>query len=169
MFEADQPIRGRIALATSGIDFARETIPREERAGSEGHGVGDRRPAPRTRRRDRLHPCGIPPRWKRVGGARSRAPDRAWNPPDSSSVRKHFHAVCARAKVESRRIHDWRATVASWLADLNVHDDTARQVLRHSESNTTIDYYTKTMGYYTKSSSETRRAAIQALDQLFNG
>ena len=59
--------------------------------------------------------------------------------------------------------------MASWLADLNVHDDTARQVLRHSESNTTIDYYTKTMGYYTKSSSETRRAAIQALDQSFNG
>lgn len=96
-------------------------------------------------------------------------PTERGTPPDSSSVRKHFHAVCARAKVEPRRIHDWRATVASWLADLNVHDDTARQVLRHSESNTTIDYYTKTMGYYTKSSSETRRAAIQALDQLFNG
>jgi hypothetical protein len=37
-----------------------------------------------------------------------------------------------------------------------------KQVMRHSQSSTTMEYYTK-------SSSEPRRAAIAALDELFNG
>jgi hypothetical protein len=48
------------------------------------------------------------------------------------------------------------------LADLNVHPDTAKQVLRHSKSSTTMEYYTR-------SSSDARKAAITALDELFNG
>jgi integrase len=89
-------------------------------------------------------------------------PTERGGPLDSSGVRRHFHRVCAKAGVRPRRIHDWRVTAASWLADLNVHADTAKQVLRHSQSSTTMEYYTR-------SSSESRRAAIQALDQLFNG
>jgi hypothetical protein len=53
-------------------------------------------------------------------------------------------------------------TAASFLADLNIHRDTAKQVLRHSQSSTTLECYTKT-------SSDRRKAAIEALDQLFNG
>lgn len=83
-------------------------------------------------------------------------------PLDASNVRKHFHKVCAEARVPPRRIHDWRVTVASWLADLNVHPDTAMRVTRHGQSNTLMEYYTK-------SGSEPRRAAIAALDELFNG
>lgn len=82
-------------------------------------------------------------------------------PLDSSGVRRHCHRVCAKAGVRPRRIHDWRVTTASWLADLNVHADTAKQILRHSQSSTTMEYYTR-------SSSATLRAAIEALDQLFN-
>jgi hypothetical protein len=48
------------------------------------------------------------------------------------------------------------------LADLNVHPDTAKQVTRHSQSSTLMEFYTK-------SSSESRRAALEALDELFNG
>jgi integrase len=80
---------------------------------------------------------------------------------DSSNVRRHFRKVCQEAGVRPRRIHDWRVTAASFLADLNVHPDTAKQVLRHSESSTTIEYYTR-------SSSAARKAALVALDELFN-
>lgn len=66
------------------------------------------------------------------------------------------------SEVRPRRIDDWRVTAASWLADLNVHPDTARRVTRHGQSSAL-------MGYYTKTSSEPRRAAIEALDALFNG
>ena len=83
-------------------------------------------------------------------------------PLDASNVRKYFREVCDTAGVRPRRIHDWRVTAASWLADLNIHPDTARRVTRHSQSSTIMEYYTK-------SSSEPRRVAIEALDQLFNG
>ena len=83
-------------------------------------------------------------------------------PLDASNVRKYFREVCDTAGVRPRRIHDWRVTAASWWADLNVHPDTAKRVTRHSQSSTFMEYYTK-------SSSESRRAAIEALDQLFDG
>ena len=83
-------------------------------------------------------------------------------PLDASNIRRHFHKVCERARVRPRRIHDWRVTAASWLADLNIHPDTAMHVTRHSQSSTLMEFYTK-------SSSESRRAALVALDGLFNG
>ncbi len=89
-------------------------------------------------------------------------PSPVGTPLDASNVRRHFRDVCAKAKVRPRRIHDWRVTAASWLADLNIHPDTARRVTRHSQSSTIMEYYTK-------SSSEPRRLAIEALDELFNG
>lgn len=60
------------------------------------------------------------------------------------------------------RVHDWRVTAGSWLGDLNVHLDTAKQVLRHAQQSTTMKHYTHT-------SSERRREAIVALDKLVNG
>src|SRR5207237_7201831 len=54
-------------------------------------------------------------------------------PLDSSNLRRHFHAICDKAGVPRRRVHDWRVTAASFLADLNVHPDTMKQVMRHSE------------------------------------
>ena len=89
-------------------------------------------------------------------------PNEPGGPLDSSNVRRHFHKVCDKVGVRRRRVHDWRVTAASFLADLNIHPDTAKQVLRHSQSSTTLEFYTKT-------SSERRRAAIEALDHLFNG
>ena len=83
-------------------------------------------------------------------------------PLDASNIRRYFHKACEEAKVRPRRIHDWRVTAASWLADLNEHPDTAKQVTRHSQSSTLMEFYTK-------SSSESRRAALEALDGLFNG
>jgi integrase len=77
-------------------------------------------------------------------------------------VKRYFDSVCRRAGVRPRRIHDWRVTAGSWLGDLNVHPDTARQVLRHANQSTTMKHYTQT-------SSERRREAIEALDKLFNG
>jgi integrase len=53
-------------------------------------------------------------------------------------------------------------TAGSWLGDLNVHPDTARQVLRHANQSTTMRHYTQT-------SSKRRREAIEGLDKLFNG
>ena len=104
-----------------------------------------------------------------MGGAGSRAPDRAWNPARLQQCSKALPRGLRSGQSRTSPHPRLACNVASWLADLNVHADTSRQVLRHSESNTTMDYYTKTMEYYTKSSSETRRAAIQALDQSFNG
>ena len=83
-------------------------------------------------------------------------------PLDPSNVRRHFHDICDEAKVPRRRIHDWRVTAASWLADLNIHPDTAKQVTRHAQSSTLMEFYTQ-------SSSEARKKAIEALDGLFNG
>ena len=83
-------------------------------------------------------------------------------PLDASNIRRHFHKACEQATLRPRRIHDWLVTAASWLADLNVHPDTAKQVTRHSQSSTLMEYYTS-------SSSESRRAALEALDDLFNG
>jgi hypothetical protein len=77
-------------------------------------------------------------------------PSPVGTPLDASNVRKYFQEVCANAGVRPRRVHDWRVTAASWLADLNVHPDTARRVTRHSQNSTILDYYTK-------SSSEPRR------------
>lgn len=89
-------------------------------------------------------------------------PSPRGGPLDSSNVRRYFHKVCREANVRPRRIHDWRVTAASWLADLNVHPDTAKQITRHSQSSTLMEYYTK-------SSSARRKAALEALDALFNG
>jgi integrase len=89
-------------------------------------------------------------------------PNELGGPLDASNIRRHFHHVCDKVGVRRRRVHDWRVTAASFLADLNIHPDTAKQVLRHSETSTTLEYYTK-------SSSEKRKAAIEALDGLFNG
>jgi Phage integrase family. len=89
-------------------------------------------------------------------------PTARGTPLDASNVRRHFHDICDEAKVRRRRIHDWRVTAASWLADLGIHPDTAKQVTRHAQSSTLMDYYTQ-------SSSDSRRRAIEALDQLFNG
>jgi integrase len=77
-------------------------------------------------------------------------------------VKKHFDAICDRAGVRARRIHDWRVTAGSWLGDLNIHPETAKQVLRHTNQSTAWKHYTNT-------SSERRREAIEALDKLFNG
>jgi hypothetical protein len=46
--------------------------------------------------------------------------------------------------------------------ELNVHPDTAKQMLRHSQHSTTMKHYTRT-------SSAVRREAVDALDHLFNG
>jgi integrase len=89
-------------------------------------------------------------------------PSEHGTPLSASNVRKHFNAICDRAGVRRRRIHDWRVTAGSWLADLNVHPDTAKQVLRHTNQSTTMKHYTHT-------SSERRREALEALDKLFNG
>jgi hypothetical protein len=48
-----------------------------------------------------------------------------------------------------------------WVTSTS-HPDTARQVLRHTNHCTTWKHYTRT-------SSERRREAIEALDKLFNG
>jgi integrase len=77
-------------------------------------------------------------------------------------VKRYLDAVCRRAGVRQRRIHDWKVTAASWLGDLNVHPDTSKQILRHANQSTTLKYYTQT-------SSESRREAIEALGRLFNG
>lgn len=89
-------------------------------------------------------------------------PGERGTPLDSSNVRRRFRRTCEKAGVRPRRIHDWRVTAGSWLADLGVHPDTAKQVLRHSQSSTTMDFYTKT-------SSDRRRTAIEALNERFNG
>ncbi len=83
-------------------------------------------------------------------------------PLDATNVRRHFHGICDEAKVRRRRIHDWRVTAASWLADLGIHPDTAKQVTRHAQSATLMEFYTQ-------SPSDSRRKAIEALDGLFNG
>jgi integrase len=71
-----------------------------------------------------------------------------------------FIAVRAAAGVRPRRLHDWRVTAGSWLGDLNVRPDTAKQMLRHSQHSTTMKHYTRT-------SSAVRREPVEALDELF--
>jgi integrase len=83
-------------------------------------------------------------------------------PLDASNVRRYFHRICDQAQVRRRRIHDWRVTAASWLADLGVHPDTAKQVTRHAQASTLMEFYTK-------ASSDSRKKAIEDLDRLFNG
>jgi integrase len=89
-------------------------------------------------------------------------PSARGTPYCASNVRRRFIKICEGAEVRPRRIHDWRVTAGSWLADLNVHPETAKQVLRHSKQSTTMKHYTRT-------NSERRREAIEALDALFNG
>ncbi len=89
-------------------------------------------------------------------------PSDRGTPLDASNVRAFFVGVCEHTEVRPRRIHDWRVTAGSRLADLNIHLDTAKQVLRHANQSTTMKHYTHT-------SSERRRDAIEALDRLFNG
>ncbi|MEA2581352.1 MAG: hypothetical protein QOE83_2244 [Actinomycetota bacterium] len=89
-------------------------------------------------------------------------PSPRGTPLNASNVRRYFRDVCAEAKVRPRRLHDWRVTAGSWLANSNVHPDTAKQVLRHAQQSTTMKHYTQT-------SPERRREAIQTLDNLFNG
>ena|SRR5437867_132490 len=88
-------------------------------------------------------------------------PSERGTPLGASNVKRYFDAVCQRAGVRARRIHDWRVTAGSWLGELNVHPDTARQVL-HANQSTTMKHYTQT-------SSERRREAIESLDKMFNG
>lgn len=88
-------------------------------------------------------------------------PSPLGTPLDPSNVRRYFNKICHDAGVDQRRLHDWRVTTASWLADLNIHPDTARQTTRHSQSATLMEFYTQ-------ASSDSRRAAIEALDRLFN-
>jgi hypothetical protein len=88
-------------------------------------------------------------------------PSAVSTPYSASNVRSSFIRICERAKVRPRRIQDSRVTAGSWLADLNVHPETAKQVLRHSQQSTTMKYYTRTK-------SERRNEAIEALDDLFN-
>jgi integrase len=89
-------------------------------------------------------------------------PSAIGTPYSASNVRRRFNKICEQAKVRPRRIHDWRVTTGSWLADLNVHPEVAKQVMRHSQHSTT-------MKYYTHAKSERRGEALEALDDMFNG